>query len=238
MSRILYDCKLTGIRNLTPTMRELSIQFIQPKGFKFQAGQFIMMQVPDPGKSRPTQRAYSVASSDRTPENIRLVIKVYEQGLASNFVRTLKGGEEIKISGPFGRHFFHQPVPSKVNFVCTGAGISQHMSYLQSHPQLMKNSRVKMLLGVWNESEIFYQNELAEVKKNIPSFECDYVLDKADPTWKGKVGYVTQYFDDLELDEQSIVYLCGNPNMIKSAKEMLASKYKFPPEKIIAEAFN
>jgi ferredoxin-NADP reductase len=48
-------------------MRELSIQFIQPAGFKFQAGQFIMMQVPDPEKGKPTQRAYSLASDDRTP---------------------------------------------------------------------------------------------------------------------------------------------------------------------------
>jgi CDP-4-dehydro-6-deoxyglucose reductase, E3 len=238
VSRILYDCKLTKIRNLTPSMRELSIQFIQPAGFKFQAGQFIMMQVPDPEKGKPTQRAYSLASDDRTPENIRLVIKVYEKGKASNFVRDLKGGEDLKISGPFGRHFFHQPVPPKVNFVCTGAGISQHMSYLLSHPALMKNSRVKMLLGVWNQEEIFYEEELAKVKAAIPGFQLDYVLDKADPSWKGKTGFVTQYFDELQLDSNSLVYLCGNPNMIKSAKETLVLKYNFPADKVIAEAFN
>ena len=238
MSRILYDCKLTKIRNLTPSMRELSIEFIQPKGFRFQAGQFIMMQVPDPEKNKPTQRAYSVASRVRAPERIRLVIKVYEKGLASNFVRDLKGGESLKISGPFGRHFFHQPTPEKVNFVCTGAGISQHMSYLLSHSDLMKTSKVKMLLGVWNRAEIFYEKELAEVERAIPGFAHEFVLDKPDPNWKGKTGYVTQYFDELQLDEKSIVYLCGNPNMIKSAKEILATKYKFAAEKIIAEAFN
>lgn len=196
------------------------------------------MQVPDPVKGKPTQRAYSLSSDDRSPENIRLIIKVYEQGLASNFVRDLKGDEDLKISGPFGRHLFHQPVPKKVNFICTGAGISQHMSYLTSHPALMKNSRVRMLLGVWNREEIFFESELAEVKKNIPGFQCDYVLDKSDENWKGKTGFVTQYFDELQLDNDSLVYLCGNPNMIKSAKETLVLKYNFPADKVIAEAFN
>ncbi len=238
MSRVLYDCKLKNVRNLTPSVRELSIQFIQPAGFQFQAGQFIMMQVPDPAKDKPTQRAYSIASSQQSPSEIRLVIKVYDQGKASDFVRDLKGGEDLKITGPFGRHFFVVPAPKKVIFICTGAGISQHMSYLLSHAAEMKNSQVKMLLGVWNETECFYEKELTEVKKHIPSFSFDYVLDKAGPGWKGKTGFVTQYFDQLALDSDTLIYLCGNPNMIKSAKEILADKHQFPADKIIAEAFN
>ncbi len=238
MSRILYDCKITAIRDLSPSVRELTIEFIQPKGFTFKSGQFVMMHVPDLERGKPAQRAYSIASSPQNPEVIRLVIKVYEQGKASTFIKNLKGGESLQMGGPFGRHFFHLPATPNIVFLCTGAGISQHMSYLQSHAADMKSSKVKMLLGVWNRSEIFYEKELSEVKKNIPGFNFEYVLDKSDEQWKGKTGFVTQYFDELLAGgTETLIYLCGNPNMIKGAKEILAAR-NFPADKIIAEAFN
>jgi len=239
VSRVLYDCKLKAVRNLTPTLRELTVEFVNPTGFQFKAGQFIMMQVPDPEKGKPAQRAYSIASHQEQPEQIKLVIKVYEHGKASDFVKTLAGGEDLKVSGPFGRHFFILPAPPQVIFLCTGAGISQHMSYLLSHGEAMKNSHVKMLLGVWNKDEVFYEKELTDIKKVIPKFDYEFVLDKADPTWKGKTGFVTQYFHELPLKENdTLIYLCGNPNMIKSAKEILADQFQFPADRIIAEAFN
>ena len=89
---------------------------------------------------------------------------------------------------------------------------------------------------MWNEKEIYYQEELAEVKKRVPNFNYQFVLDTPGPDWKGLKGRVTDPVSQLDLSKPTEFYLCGNPAMIKSIKDLLASK-GFPAEKIYTESY-
>ncbi|MGE3973872.1 MAG: FAD-binding oxidoreductase [Bdellovibrionales bacterium] len=239
MARTLYKCRLKEIHALTDTMRELRIDVLDPKGFQFQSGQFLMLQVPVPGQDKPAPRAYSIASDAREKDKPTLLIKLFPQGKASDFVRQLKGGEELSITGPFGRLFFQSPIPPQVLMLCTGAGLSQHIGFLRSHAHQFGSSKVTLLLGVWNEKEMFYQKELEEIKKIAPTFNYEFVLDKPLSEWTGKRGFVTDYLKDYDLKTQeTLVYLCGNPAMIKNAQGILKDELQFDPKKIFAEAFH
>jgi predicted RNase H-related nuclease YkuK (DUF458 family) len=44
----------------------------------------------------------------------------------------------------------------------------------------------KLFLGVWNEKEIYYQEELAEVKKRVPNFNYQFAYIHADVGEQGK----------------------------------------------------
>src|ERR1700678_2348204 len=95
----LLKAKLSKITDLTPTVRELYMDLVDPGEINFKAGQFIMLQIPQGEKL--AQRAYSIASADTVKNQIRLVIKFYQVGVASTWVQQLKGGEEILYTGPF-----------------------------------------------------------------------------------------------------------------------------------------
>jgi NAD(P)H-flavin reductase len=235
MAKKEFKARLTTINDLTPTVRELVLTMVEPTSFEFKAGQFVMINMPGPEKM--VQRAYSIASADSVRGEFKLVIKYYEIGVASKWVQTLKGGEEITFTGPFGKYLFKEPAAEQVIFVCTSTGLAPFYSMLTSKVcQGLSQVAFKIYMGVWNEKEIFYKNELDALKKNLPKLEVNFVLDKADPNWVGLQGYVTDHVAKLDLTKPTEVYLCGNPAMLKAVKEMLLAK-GFPQTKIYSESY-
>ncbi len=234
----LLNAKLTKIVDITPSVRELYLKPMGPNTFEFKAGQFVMLHIPDPANpGKLAQRAYSVASSDLVKSEYRLVIKYYDLGLASGWVKTLKGGEEITFTGPFGKFLFREPPAEQVIHVATSTGLAPLYSMLTSKCMNMTNVDFKIFMGVWNESEIFYAKELEEVKKKLPRLEINFVLDKPNsPDWRGMKGFVTEYIAKCNLERPTEFYICGNPAMIKSVKEMLTAK-NFPKQKIYTESY-
>ena len=236
MARTIFQTRLKEINSLTPLVRELVVEFQEPPQMDFQAGQFVMLHVPDPGSEKPILRAYSLASDDKIKTQFKLIIKLFGEGRASQFIKELKGGENLQFTGPFGKLLFKQPPAEQVLFLCTGAGLSQHMSFLLSHGEKYPNTRFHLLVGVWNESEMFYEKEMAGIK--IKDFKYEFVLDKPADSWKGKRGFVTNYLDQFDYNRiDTQIYLCGNPVMIKGAKEHLIDKNKFSGDRIFAESF-
>jgi CDP-4-dehydro-6-deoxyglucose reductase, E3 len=236
VARTIYQARLKQINTLTPLVRELVIEFKEPPQMDFQAGQFVMLHVPDPGNEKPILRAYSLASDDKIKTQFKLIIKLFGEGVASQFIRDLKGGEELQFTGPFGKLLFKQPPAEQVLFLCTGAGLSQHMSFLLSHGEKYPNTKFHLLVGVWNEGEIFYEKEIAGLK--IKNFTSDFVLDKPADSWKGKKGFVTDFLDQFNYNKiDTQIYLCGNPAMIKGAKDHLVEKNLFSADRIFAESF-
>lgn len=234
MSKKEFRAELTRIVDITPTVRELHFKPIEPNEFSFKAGQFVMLNVPTPEKV--VQRAYSVCSSDKIKNAFKLVIKFYEIGVASTWVRSLKGGEEITYAGPFGKYLFREPAAEQVVFVCTSTGLAPFYSMLTSSCQNLKETDFKIYMGVWNKKEIFYEKELLEIKKTLPRLEVNYVLDKKEDDWNGMTGYVTDHVAKLDFRKTTEFYLCGNPAMIKAVKEMLLAK-GVPLAKIYGESY-
>jgi len=231
----LLKAKLTKITDITPTVRELYIDLVDPPQFNFKAGQFVMLHIPQDGKI--AQRAYSVASPHTEKNHYKLVIKFYPVGVASSWVQHLKGGEELDYTGPFGKFLFREPPAEQVIFVCTSTGVAPLYSMLESQGTNYPQVDFKMFMGIWNEKEIFYDKELAEVKKKLPRLENYFVLDTPlSADWKGPKGRVTEYIDKLDLTRPTEFYICGNPAMIKAVKELLQTK-NFPTNKIYTESY-
>jgi len=239
MARKELKAKLTKIYNVTPTVWELILTPLDPPTFDFKTGQFVMLHIPQEGKPKPALRAYSIASREQINNEYRLVIKCNPVGVASTWVPTLKDGEEITYTGPFGKFLFHEPPAQRVVFVGTGTGLAPLISMVSSRGKNHPHVEFILLLGVWNEKEIYYQKELEEVKSRVSNFKYDFVLDttlnKAE--WKGLTGRVTDHIEKMNLSEKPTeFYLCGNPAMIKAVKEQLAGK-GFPADKVYTESF-
>ncbi len=239
MARNILSTRLDRISHLTPTIFELDIKMVEPNSLNFKAGQFMMLNIPPKeGQKRPTLRAYSIASDANDTSGFKLVVKYVPNGLGSEFIKKFNVGEAINFTGPFGKLLFLEPTTSQVLFLSTGAGISQHTSYLLTHGPKYPNTIFKMLVGVWNEQEVFYQRELDFIKSRVKNFEYQFVIDKASPSWKGLTGYVTNHlslFDYKNTD--TTFYLCGNPAMINSVTDKLKSE-GIDPSRILAEAFS
>ena len=235
--RQIYKMRVTEVRDYTPSIRELFLQCEEPSTFEFRAGQFVMLHVPVEG-GKPALRAYSIATPEHRKDGYRLIFKWVDKGLASEYVWKLKGGEVLDFTGPFGRVFFNEPPTQQIIMLNTGSGISQHMSFLDSHAEKYPDLRYRLFFGVRREEDVYYRDELEAMKKRLKNFEYYYVLSRSTETWKGKRGYVQEHVDDCEhLKIPTTFYLCGNGAMIKDVNAKLAAE-NFDPKLIFAEAFD
>lgn len=236
-ARTIYEMKVAKIIDHTPTVREVFLEPITPNKFQFKAGQFVTLHVPQ--EPKPALRAYSIASDDRISEGFKLLFKFVPNGVASTYVWNLKGDETLKFTGPFGRVFFKEPPTEQVVFLNTGTGLSQHYCYLMSKKDLFPNVRYRMLFGVRNESETYYQPELDKLTKELPDFKYEFVMSRPSDAWTGKKGYIQHFIKEFEYSSiDTTFYLCGNGGMIKEVKQQLIEKDGFDKAKIFSEAFD
>jgi len=235
--RVPTKARVSRVLDLTPTVRELVLEFEAHQPFEFRAGQFLMLHVPQ--EPKPALRAYSIASDDRSKTKLRLLFKHVANGVASTFVWTLKGGELLDVTGPFGRAFFAEPPSPQIVFLATGTGLAQHLCYLLSKGTLFPNLHYHLYTGVSSENEIFCEEELRQLQKSLPNFHYHFVISRGSPSWKGLRGHVQDHLHSLNLkDVETTFYLCGNGNMIKDVKHTLSQEYQVDAKKIHSEAFD
>ena len=236
-ARVAYKMRVERVCDYTPSIRELFLKCEEPEAFTFRAGQFVTLHVPVEG-AKPALRAYSIASTEHDHSGYRLVFKTVENGVASKFVWSLKGGETLNFTGPFGRVFFREPPTPQVIMLNTGSGISQHTSFLESFAEKYPDLRYRMLFGVRREEDIYYQDVLEGLKKRLKDFEYYYVLSRPSDSWQGKRGYVQNHVDDFDYHKLGTTfYMCGNGAMIKDVKAKLANE-GFDSKLILSEAFD
>lgn len=238
MSKTIYKTTLYELNQVTPTMRELKIRIEDNMKMPFKSGQFVMLQVPAEGSPKPVQRAYSIASSADFDDRFILLFKHVPGGVASEYVAKLKVGETLHFTGPWGKCLFKQPAAQQVLFVCTGSGLSQHVSFLSTEGKKFPETKFHMLVGVSNETEMFYENELKALKEQLPNFDYDWCLSRPSESWTGRRGRVTQFIN--EFDYKNIpthIYLCGSGAMIKDMKHLLIEENGFSKENMVIENF-
>jgi CDP-4-dehydro-6-deoxyglucose reductase len=237
-ARKIYQMRLTQMIDHTPGVRELILNTESPSEFVFKAGQFVMLNIPQ-GEAKPVLRAYSIASDDRNQQSFKLLFKFVENGIASNFVWSLKGGELLNFTGPFGKVFFQEPPTEQIIFLNTGTGLSQHICYLLSKKDQYPNLRYRLLFGVRSENDMYYANELNQLTKELKDFKWDFVLSRPQSDWSGKRGYVQNFISEFNYkDIPTTFYLCGNGAMIKDVKHQLIEIDSFDKTKIWSEAFD
>ncbi|MFN7728382.1 MAG: ferredoxin--NADP reductase [Bdellovibrio sp.] len=240
--RTQYKMRIKQIRDLTRDVREVVVETLEPAEFKFKAGQFVMLHVPQ--EPKPALRAYSIASTDHQSNGFRLLFKYvkgvdgFPDGVASRYVWSLKGDETLVFTGPFGRVFFQEPPTEQIVFLNTGTGLSQHLCYLESKAGQYPDLRYRLLFGVRTEQDIYFQPELEALKARLPNFSYDYVLSRPTTDWNGKIGYVQKHIHQLDyLQIPTTFYLCGNGAMIKDTKATLEGDH-FDKTRIHVEAFD
>ena len=234
--RIIYRARVERIIDHTKNFRELFLRLEEPQEFNFRAGQFLMLHVP--ATPKPILRAYSIASSDKDKNSVGLIFKYVEQGVASEFVWKMKAQDEFLFTGPFGKVFLKEPVCEQMIFLCTGSGVAQHICFLKSHIDQLLDKKIHFFMGLTNESDIYFEEELRKISQQYRNFKYQYVLSRPSDTWTGAKGYVQEQLKGIDYNNIATdFYLCGNGHMIKQTRELLAAA-SILPNQIIYEAFD
>jgi Na+-transporting NADH:ubiquinone oxidoreductase subunit F len=186
----------------------------------------------------PVYRAYSMANTPAEDE-LRFTIRVatpppgaadIPPGVASSYLFTLKPGDRVSLSGPYG-DFFVKDTQREMCFIGGGAGMAPLRAHIFHNLLTEKTDRkITFWYGARSKSEMFYDEEFKELEKNYENFSYHVALSDPQPEdkWNGPVGFIHQVAYDEYLNNhpdpaEIEYYLCGPPLMLSAVETMLDS---------------
>lgn len=197
-----------------------------------------------------TVRAYSMANypaeGDRFMLTVRIATPPFKPkpevgfqdvmpGIASSYIFTLKPGDKVLMSGPYGD--FHPIFDSKKEMMWIGGGAGMAPLRAQiMHMTKTLNTRDREMhyfYGARALNEVFYLDDFLNLEKEFPNFHFHLALDRPDPAAdkagvKYTPGFVHQviydtYLKNHENPEDIEYYMCGPGPMSKAVTSMLDS---------------
>ncbi|MDA7951748.1 MAG: NADH:ubiquinone reductase (Na(+)-transporting) subunit F [Pirellulaceae bacterium] len=186
----------------------------------------------------PVVRAYSMANYPGEKGIIKLNIRVASPpprapegtppGKMSSYIFSLKPGDDVTISGPYGE-FFIQDTKAEMVYIGGGAGMAPLRSHLF---ELFKGQKTDRKVSYWyggrSLRELFYQDEFEAIEKEFPNFKFNVALSEPAPedNWTGHQGFIHQvllenYLKDHPAPEDIEYYICGPPMMNSAVFAML-----------------
>ena len=201
--------------------------------------------------TEPTVRAYSMANypaeGDRFMLTVRIATPPFKPkdqgtgfmdvmpGIASSYIFTLKPGDKVIMSGPYGD--FHPIFDSKKEMIWVGGGAGMAPLRAQiMHMTRTLNTRDREMhyfYGARSLSEVFYLEDFLAIEKEFPNFHFHLALDRPDPAAdaagvKYTAGFVAPVMRDTylaahEAPEDCEYYMCGPAMMSKTVNDLLDS---------------
>jgi propane monooxygenase reductase subunit len=164
-------------------------------------------------------------TSSRDSGQLEFVIKVYPDGLFSNFLDTgLAVGDRLDLTGPFGVFTLREGYETDLLFVGGGAGMAPILSLLRSMAERGIQRKATYYYGARGRRDLCFEADLRELEDRLPGFRYVPALSEpsADDAWDGEVGFVTDVVNRYENDlKNAHAYVCGPPPMVEAAMPLL-----------------
>jgi ferredoxin-NADP reductase len=241
----LYNAVLTRREDLSDALAIFWVQE-EPEPRTFEPGQYLTIGVESNGKI--VQRPYSVASSprDAATDGYEFYVRLVEGGLFTPLLWRMQPGQRMRMIGPKGK-FMLEPEDDRTHvFISSGTGIAPFVSFMKTLIHDGAPRKAILLHGVSYVEDLGYR-ELCEDWIRDGTYPLTYVPTVSRPThpqnagWSGRTGrveaIVPAVYDELGLTpENSIAYVCGNPDMIIAVEETLLGR-GFPEEQVKKELY-
>ncbi len=189
---------------------------------------------------KPLTRAYSMANYPDEKDIIMLNVRCATPppkmpadtppGAMSSYIFSLKPGDKVTISGPFGE-FFARDSEAEMVFIGAGAGMAPMRSHILDQLKRLKSTRkITFWYGARSLREAFYVEEFIQLAEEHKNFMWSMALSSPLPedNWTGPTGYIHDvlyetYLKEHPAPEDCEYYLCGPPMMTASVTQMLDS---------------
>ncbi len=184
-----------------------------------------------------TIRAYSMANYPEEHGIIMLNVRIatpppnnlsLPAGKMSSFIWSLKAGDKVTISGPFGE-FFAKETDAEMVFIGGGAGMAPMRSHIFDQLKRLHSKRkISFWYGARSKREMFYEEDFNGLAEDNDNFVWHVALSDPQPedNWDGYTGFIhnvlyENYLKDHEAPEDCEYYMCGPPMMNSAVINML-----------------
>ena len=212
--------------------------------------------------TEPTVRAYSMANYPAEGDVFMLTVRIatppfkadrsgfmdVNPRIASSYIFTLKPGDKVIMSGPYGDFHPHFDSKKEMIWVGGGAGMAPLRAQIMHMTRTLncRDREMHYFYGARALNEVFYLEDFHQLEKDFPNFHFHLALDRPDPAAdaagvKYTPGFVHQvmfetYLKDHDAPEDIEYYMCGPGPMSNAVVGMLDS-LGVEPESIMYDNF-
>ena len=212
--------------------------------------------------TEPTVRAYSMANYPAEGDVFMLAVRIatppfkadrsgfmdVNPGIASSYIFTLKPGDKVIMSGPYGDFHPHFDSKKEMIWVGGGAGMAPLRAQIMHMTRTLncRDREMHYFYGARALNEVFYLEDFQQLEKDFPNFHFHLALDRPDSAAdqagvKYTAGFVHQvmfetYLKDHDAPEDIEYYMCGPGPMSNAVVKMLDS-LGVEPESIMYDNF-
>ncbi|MBR2771219.1 MAG: NADH:ubiquinone reductase (Na(+)-transporting) subunit F [Bacteroidales bacterium] len=225
--------------------------------------------------TEPTIRAYSMANYPAEGDVFMLTVRIatppfkpdhsgfmnVNPGVASSYIFSLKPGDKVLMSGPFGEFHIKEhntavDGPStgsgtlilEMIWVGGGAGMAPLRAQIMHLTRTMnvRDREMHYFYGARALNEVFYLQDFLQLEQDFPNFHFHLALDRPDPaadtaSVKYTAGFVHNvmyetYLKDHPAPEDIEYYMCG-PSPMSAAVVNMLDNLGVAPENILYDDF-
>ena len=222
--------------------------------------------------TEPTIRAYSMANYPAEGDVFMLTVRIatppfkpdrsgfmnVNPGVASSYIFSLKPGDKVLMSGPFGEFHVKEHDNSQLSilnfqlpemiWVGGGAGMAPLRAQIMHLTRTLnvRDREMHYFYGARALNEVFYLDDFLQLEKNFPNFHFHLALDRPDSTAdaqgvKYTAGFVHNvmfetYLKNHPAPEDIEYYMCG-PGPMSAAVVNMLDNLGVAPENILYDDF-
>jgi len=216
----LYHAIKSTLAEVVPETGNIKTFVLEPETpLSFRAGQFVELAVPGIGEAPFTP-------SSSPLESRRIAVTVMKAGRVTSALHELRPGATLGLRGPFGNVYPLEEFAGKdVLVLGGGVGLAPLRSLLFAlFADRGRFGRLILCYGARTPSDLVYKPQLKEwsARKDL---EVHLTVDRADETWHGKEGVVTETLKDVSLEtSRAVSVVCGPPIMMRFGTMALLEK--------------
>ncbi|CAB3234070.1 unnamed protein product [Arctia plantaginis] len=179
----------------------------------------------------PVGEGWSPTDASDVYSALRLAVKEYESGALSPHLATLKMGDLITLSGPYGN--FELQVFKSVKtlyLIAAGTGITPMLGLIKFMLS-RSNPRCELTHLIFfnkTEEDILFRDNFEEIIKEDDRFKVTHVLSEASPSWTGYKGrisseFISEILGDIKCGDECTHYacLCGPTEFTYASLDLL-----------------
>ena len=224
--------------------------------------------------TEPTIRAYSMANYPAEGDVFMLTVRIatppfkpdrsgfmnVNPGVASSYIYSLKPGDKVLMSGPFGEFHVKEhkdtgrgtagretQLPEMI-WVGGGAGMAPLRAQIMHMTRTLnvRDREMHYFYGARALNEVFYLDDFRQLERDFPNFHFHLALDRPDPAADASgvpyvAGFVHQvmydtYLKDHPAPEDIEYYMCG-PGPMSAAVVNMLDNLGVAPENILYDDF-
>jgi NAD(P)H-flavin reductase len=217
---------ITKIIEETPDVKTFHITTPRGKPFSPKPGQLAMLSLIPVGEAM-----FSITWQG----DDYLEISIKRVGVMTDALHEADVGTAVGVRGPYGNGFPVEIMKGKdMFFIGGGIGLAPLRSLINYCVVNREDfGKLDVLYGSRSPADLVFKYDLFDNWPKVKDMDVYVTVDRGDDDWKGKVGFVPAYLEELSpTPDGKIAVVCGPPIMIKFVLQTL-EKLGFSDEQVI-----